>query len=498
MSLGCVYLVGAGCGAADLITARGLRLLRSCDAAVYDDLIDPALLDEIPANAETVYMGKRRGAHSVSQAEITALLIAKAREGKTVVRLKGGDPFVFGRGGEELLALRQAGIPCEEVPGVTSAIAIPAEAGIPVTHRGVSRSVHIVTAHTAGTPDGLPPGLEALARLEEGTLVFLMGLHQLPRLTERLLAAGKPSDTPAAVISGGNAPHPMAVRGTLADIAEKARDVRPPAVVVIGETAAMDVSSTVPRPLAGITVGLTGTDAVADKLRPALEALGARTFPAERSRVERLPVSAALDALYGGDRQWLVFTSANGVRLFFETLAEERIDLRRLYACKFAVIGAATAAALESHGIRADLCPETFTTAALAHALLDTVPAGEPVWLFRSAHGSPALAGALVEKYPVRDVPLYRLSADPDISAWARQRLDAMDFLAFSSASGVELYFAAHKAVPEGTTCVCIGEVTAAALRRRYPKPFLTAAEISIRGIVDVISAQVRINQERQ
>lgn len=486
MSLGCVYLVGAGCGAG-LITVRGLRLLRSCDAAVYDDLIDPALLDELPPGAEAVYMGKRRGVCSASQAEITALLIERARAGKTVVRLKGGDPFVFGRGGEELLALRQAGIPCEEVPGVTSAIAIPAEAGIPATHRRLSRSVHIVTAHTADTPDGLPPDLDTLARLKEGTLVFLMGLHQLPRLAERLLAAGKAPETPAAVVSGGNAPHPATVRGTLADIAERARDVRPPAVVVIGETAAMDVSSTVPRPLSGITVGLTGTDAVSGRLAVALEALGARTFPAERSRVEPLP-AAELNGLPSGGEPWLVFTSANGVQLFFDALRQRGIDLRRLHVCKFAVIGAATAAALASRGIQADLCPETFTTAALARALLDTVPAGEAVWLFRSAHGSPALAAALAAEHPVRDVPLYRLSADPAVSARARPRLGAMDFLAFSSASGVELYFAAHRAVPEGTVCVCIGEVTAAALRRRYPGPFLTAPEISVQGIVDAIA----------
>lgn len=490
MRQGMVYLIGAGCGAADLITVRGLRLLRTCDVAVYDDLIDPALLDELPENAEAVYMGKRRGAHSAPQAEITALLVSKAREGKTVVRLKGGDPFVFGRGGEEMLALREAGVPCEEVPGISSAVAIPAEAGIPVTHRHLSRSVHIVTAHTADSPDGLPSGLEDLARLE-GTLVFLMGLHQLPRLAERLLAAGKAPDTPAAAVSGGNAPQPMAVRGTLADIAERARNVRPPAVIVVGPAAALDVASTVRRPLAGILVGLTGTAAVTDKLRPALEALGAKAFLAERSLVERLPVSMDLEALCGGVRHWLVFTSANGVRLFFEVLKEQKIDLRRLHACKFAVIGTATAAALSNHGIQADLCPETFTTAALAQALLDTVPAGERVWLFRSAHGSPSLAKALAEKHTVRDVPLYRLSADPEVSVRARHRLNAMDFLVFSSASGVELYFSSQKAVPDQSTCVCIGEVTAAALHRRYLKPFLTARDISVQGIADAILQQV-------
>ena len=496
MKRGCVYLVGAGCGSADLITLRGLRLLRACDVVVYDDLIDPALLDEVPPAAETIYMGKRRGAHSASQQEINDLLTAKAREGRTVVRLKGGDPFVFGRGGEELLALRQAGVPCEEVPGVTSAVAIPAEAGIPVTHRGVSRSVHILAAHTADSPDGLPE-LEPLARLE-GTLVFLMGLHQLSRLAAGLLAAGKPGDTPAAVISGGSAPQPVAVRGVLADIAEKARDVRPPAVIVIGAAAALDAASTLIRLLSGVTVGLTGTAAVTDKLRAALEVQGARTFLAERSLVERLPVSLDLETLCGGARQWLVFTSANGVRAFFEALEDQELDLRRLHACRFAVIGAATAAALRSRGIRADLCPKEFTTAALAEALLAEVPAGERLWLLRSANGNPALAKALETAHEVRDVPLYRLSADPAVSARAEGRLDTMDYLVFSSASGVELYFAAHGAVPDRTACVCIGEVTAAALRRRYAKPVLTAAGISVQGIVDTILKDTHIKQKNQ
>ena len=175
---GKVYLVGAGCGAADLITVRGLRLLENCGAVVYDGLLDPGLLDSAPESAQRIYVGKRRGRHSMAQADINALLIAKAREGKTVVRLKGGDPFVFGRGGEEALALQAAGVDWEYVPGVTSAVAVPGAAGIPVTHRGTSRGFHVVTAHTADTPDGLPEDLEDLARLP-GTLVFLMGLAQL-------------------------------------------------------------------------------------------------------------------------------------------------------------------------------------------------------------------------------------------------------------------------------------------------------------------------------
>ena len=236
--MGKVYLVGAGCGAADLITVRGLRLLERCGAVVYDDLLDQALLDAAPEGAEKIYVGKRRGRHSMAQEDINALLIAKAREGKEVVRLKGGDPFVFGRGGEEALALQAAGIAWEYVPGVTSAVAVPGAAGIPVTHRGVSRSFCVVTARTADSADGLPENLEELAHLP-GTLVFLMGLSRLEEIARGLTGAGLPPDTPAAVIGGKNAPR--TIRGTLGDIAERAREAAAPAVIVVGGTAGMDL-----------------------------------------------------------------------------------------------------------------------------------------------------------------------------------------------------------------------------------------------------------------
>lgn len=236
---GHVALVGAGCGKADLITVRGLRLLRQCTALVYDDLIDDSLLDELPADARTFYMGKRSGHHAAPQGEINAKLIELARAGHRVVRLKGGDPFVFGRGGEEALALRQAGIDFEVVPGISSAIAIPGEAGIPVTHRAMSREVHIITAHTKAeeTPD-----YRRYAALE-GTLVFLMGLQRLEKIAADLQAGGMAGDTPAAVISGGNAAHRAVVRAPLREIAAAARQagVQAPAVIVVGPTAALDL-----------------------------------------------------------------------------------------------------------------------------------------------------------------------------------------------------------------------------------------------------------------
>ena len=237
---GLVSLVGAGCGKADLITLRGLRLLQQCQAVVYDDLIDPVLLDAVPESALRIYMGKRSGSHSAKQWEINEKLIELANAGLRVVRLKGGDPYLFGRGGEEILALKAAGIPFEEVPGIPSAIGIAAEAGIPVTHRGLSRGLHIVTAHTSDTPDGLPEDFGALAKLR-GTLVFLMGLAQLPKIVSRLMEEGKNPETPVAVLSGGNAPHPCAVRSTLKDIVcdvENAK-VQAPAIIVIGEVAGL-------------------------------------------------------------------------------------------------------------------------------------------------------------------------------------------------------------------------------------------------------------------
>ena len=482
MKRGKVWLVGAGCGAADLITVRGAEVLKRCEVLVYDDLIAPELLELAPSNAEKIYMGKRSGAHSAPQSEITACLIEKAAEGKRVVRLKGGDPFVFGRGGEEAEALLKAEIDCEEVPGITSAIAIPSEAGIPVTHRGVSRSVHIVTAHTADTADGLPEDLETLAALN-GTLVFLMGLKQLPRIAQRLMIAGKAPDTPAAVLSGGNAPHPACVRGTLADIAQQAASVQPPAVIVVGEVAALELKSPDVRPLAGTTVALTGTDVMAEKLRPALMALGARVCSAGRMSVHELPVS--LHFLCDGSRRWLVFTSANGVRVFFKKLAEQRIDLRRLTNVSYAVIGKGTAAALEAHGIFADLCPETATTEALGRKLVEEAVFGE-VCLLRSAKGSAELYDTISRRMPTRDIALYDVSVDPESVRRAQECLPAADYLVFASAGGIELYFDAFDALPERAVPVCIGPVAARALERRGI-PCLMAKEISAEGIVATI-----------
>ncbi len=237
---GKVILAGAGCGAYDLITVRGLNAVRDAQVLVYDDLIDERLLSHTGESCEKIYVGKRSGKHSMPQEEINALLIAKAKEGKLVVRLKGGDPFVFGRGGEEILALRQAGIEVEEIPGISSAVAVPAASGIPVTHRGISRGFHVITGH--GAEGSLTEKMETLAALE-GTLIFLMGLGNIEEITEGLIASGKPESTPVAVIRGGFADTAQTIRGCLGDIAEKTKQsgLMSPAVIVIGECAGMDL-----------------------------------------------------------------------------------------------------------------------------------------------------------------------------------------------------------------------------------------------------------------
>lgn len=510
-STGSVALVGAGCGRADLITLRGLNLLRQCQAVVYDDLIDTALLDKTPESAERIYMGKRSGSHAAPQSEIIRKLIELARSGLRVVRLKGGDPYLFGRGGEEMLALRNAGIPCKEVPGIPSAIGIPAEAGIPVTHRGVSRSLHIVTAHTADTPDSLPEDLDALARLS-GTLVFLMGLKQLPLITARLMAAGRDGDTPAAVISGGNAPDPAFVRAPLSRLAEDAKNagVSAPAIILIGDVAAMDLAaapenpgghtehvrhaaletlSAAPGRLDGLRIGITGTQAVAAKQQNALKALGAEGLWVLRSDIKELSIEPAMKA-FTKNPHWIVFTSANGVDVFFRQAAKEGLDTVSLSKYNFAVIGAATSEALAKHGLRAALCPKVFTSEALAFELAAAAIPEERILLFRSAIATSTLPEILRNAgFTVEDIPIYDLKcrafADP---------LPKMDYLTFSSSGGVRMFFERYGRIPEGTRPVCIGSVTAETLSQYTDEAFLTAEEISADGIVRTVLAAEEIS----
>lgn len=485
---GKVWLIGAGCGAKDLITLRGLRALRECDAVVYDDLIDPALLREAPG-AEKIYMGKRNGRHSAPQEEITAKLIELAEKGRKVARLKGGDPFVFGRGGEEALGLIRNGIPFEEIPGISSSIAIPACAGIPVTHRRMSRGFMVVTGHTAAGGSDIPEDIDTMASFR-GTVVILMGLSRLDSIAEALIERGKDPETPAAVISGGNAPRPMTVRGKLSTIAglTAGENVEPPAVIVIGDTAGLDLRDTDGHlPLRGKRVGTTGTPAFGEKLREALERKGAEVVAAMSTEVEEL--AFPLQEVLEGVPKWLVFTSANGVRTFFDRIKAEGRDIRSLAPHRFAVIGRPTGRVLAEYGINADLCPERYTSMDLAELLAENARKDEEIVLLRAANATPALPEALrADGFRVREVHIYSVIPDEASEEEMRGTAARIDYLTFSSAGGARLWMETRKGIPEGVRPVAIGPVTAAEMERLGIRDFITARKADAESIAEAIT----------
>ncbi|MDO4960472.1 MAG: uroporphyrinogen-III C-methyltransferase [Eubacteriales bacterium] len=489
---GRVYIVGAGCGAKDLITVRGLRMLGCCDAVVYDDLINADLISGLSEKTERIYMGKRAGCRSAAQSEINERLIELAEAGKTVVRLKGGDPLVFGRGGEEALALKNAGIAYEIVPGISSCIAVPAEAGIPVTHRGISRSFHVVTAHTKDGEENFPEELKHLAVpvMSGGTIVILMGLKRLREIADLLMKEGVDPEMPAAVVSGENTGHPAEVRGELENIADKseAAEVTAPAVIIIGKNAAIDLRSQL-GPLQGKLIGLTGTDAIQEKLKPGLEALGARVYSAERSVIKDIDVpSSVRHRFLNGGKCWAVLTSRSGVRRFFEVLKAHDIDMRSLANVSFAVIGRSTGEELKKYGIKADFCPAKYTSEGLGSELSEYIKSKESIYLFRSKRGNAELRNILLQSFDVTEVPTYDIVLDEKVKKEAKELLEKTDYFIFSSGSGAEMFYSAFGEVPERATCACIGEVTAAALKGFYDRAFIVAPEISAESLIKVLA----------
>ncbi|MGN0649469.1 MAG: uroporphyrinogen-III C-methyltransferase [Oscillospiraceae bacterium] len=482
---GKVYLIGAGCGRYDLITLRGKQLLSECDVVVYDSLADSRLLDFAPENAEKIPVGKRCGKPSEKQENINGILVEKALEGKTVARLKGGDPFVFGRGGEEIMALAQSGIEYEVVPGITSCVAVPELAGIPVTHRRVSRGFHVVTGHTAD--DLLPENMSALAK-ENDTLVFLMGLNRLREIADTLIANGKPEDTPAAVISDGCTSAQRVVRAALCDIAEACENavMTSPAVIVIGAVAGFDFSKTVTRPLDNTTVTAVGTDGFTQRLDERLSRLGADVLRIPLIRItenaERLDNAVSELAEY----DTVVFTSANGVKAFFGALCRTKTDIRALAEKRFAVIGAATAQALEQYGIYADILPQEYNAQSLAYALAQRADVGKAL-ILRAEKGSQKLNEILDSRgVNYRDVKIYDtipIRADG-------YRIDS-DFLVFGSSSGVTGFYENGFAASERTAIVAIGEQTANALKEHGASNYSIARQSDINGIAQKI-AEIR------
>ncbi|MGO8762575.1 MAG: uroporphyrinogen-III C-methyltransferase [Desulfobaccales bacterium] len=440
-----VYLVGAGPGDPGLITVRGLALLRRADVVIYDQLANPELLKEVPAAAELLYVGKKAGAHALPQGGINELLVQKARNGLTVVRLKGGDPFVFGRGGEEAEELAAAGIPFEVVPGVTSAVAVPAYAGIPVTHRRYATLVTFITGHEDPTKEASTIPWAALGQ-NPGTLVFLMGVKNLAENCRRLVAAGRAPETPAAVIQSGTTLTQRTVVGTLADIAARARqaDIKPPAVLVVGSVVELAGPLTwwENRPLWGKTVVVTRSRDQASQLVELLNAAGARCLEVPTIEIappaDFAPLDAALQHL--SRYEWVIFTSANGVKAFMGRLFHMGLDVRALGRARLAVIGPATAQALRDYGLVADVMPDTFQAEGLLEALAPRLLGGTRLLLARAEQARDVLPQGLTElglKFDV--VPVYRAlppaSVPPEAAAVLSE--GRVDILTFTSSSTV-------------------------------------------------------------
>jgi uroporphyrinogen III methyltransferase/synthase len=480
---GRVYLVGAGPGDPGLLTARALRLIATADVILHDRLIPASALDGARGDAELVFVGKEGGGPSVPQDETEALMVERARAGKRVVRLKGGDPFVFGRGGEEALTLRSAGIPFEIVPGVTAGLAATAYAGIPVTHRGLASAVALVTGHE--DPDKLETAIDwpALAAFP-GTLVFYMGVRRLPEIAEALIAAGRSGEEPAAVVEAGTLPAQRVVAGNLESIPEMARreGFRAPAITVVGPVAALagQLSWLQVPPLAGYTVAVTRARAQASELASGLEGLGARVVQAPVIRVRALPGPPLDPSPY----DLLCLTSPNGVTALFERLAEAGRDARSLAGTRVAAIGPGTARALAEHGVIADVVPERFVAEALVEALAD-VPVSRAL-VARARQARDVLPEALRERGAEVDVlALYETLAEP-LSPQALELARSADYITFTSSSTVRFFLqaAAGAELSPGTRIVSIGPVTSETLRENGLEPHVEASQHDIPGVI--------------
>lgn len=490
---GKVYLIGAGPGDTGLITMKGIEALKEADVIVYDHLASPSLLNTTKDEAEWIDAGKFAGHHRMKQAEIEELLIEKAMEGQTVARLKGGDPFIFGRGGEEALALTAAGIEYEVIPGVSSAYSAPAYAGIPITHRGKASSFHVITGHEDPAKGESSLDYDILAR-EEGTLVFLMGLSKLHQISERLIANGKDAHTPAAVIASGTTARQRCVTGELgriAAISEKA-DIQPPAILVVGDVVSLkkEIDWQQAGSLSGKKILVTATEIIAEPLAEKIRKLGGEPVVMSLISVRAEKMYGLKEVLVRPGKRWLVFTSRNGVRFFFEQMKKERIDIRILGICRIAVMGAGTRRELENWGCYADLLPEQSCSESLAKALCENVQYDEEICLFRAEEASDVLIKRLREKqYRVVDIPTYRTEIMWKKRELLREMLEDVDAVTFCSASAVSAFVQMTEGHDLVAKTICIGPVTAQAAKKAGLHIDKVAEQYDLEGVTEALCA---------
>ncbi|MFO7570843.1 MAG: uroporphyrinogen-III C-methyltransferase [Smithellaceae bacterium] len=491
---GKVYIIGAGPGDPGLITLAAVEALKLADVVVYDNLVNEALLQYAPSRARFIYAGKQGGDHTLTQDKINALLATEAQDGHTVARLKGGDPFIFGRGGEEAEVLVACGVPFEVIPGVTSAIAVPAYAGIPLTHRGLTSTVAFITGHEDPTKDKSDIDWQALVGI--GTLVFLMGVKNLAQITGALMSRGKSPDTPAALIRRGTTPEQKILTGTLATIVETARinAFKPPAILVVGRVVELrdTLSWFDTRPLFGKGVVITRPERQADDLAKLLAAEGARPIAFPTIAIEPPEnwdeLDAALDQL--ASCQWLIFTSANGVHFFFERLHQKGRDVRDLKGINIACIGPATARQIENKGIRVDLVPDEFIAEGILKSFAGMDLTGTSILIPRAEKARDVLpAGLRKQGAEVVVATAYRTVNSGRKKEELTARIDAgeVDVITFTSSSTVTNFvniMGADYVLPASVKIACIGPVTAGAARKAGFEIDIHEQEYTMEGLV--------------
>jgi len=497
---GRVYIIGAGPGDPGLMTVKGVKCLQEAEVVIYDHLINPGILDLAPENVRLVYAGKEGGKHTLSQDEINARLVAEARQGHVVARLKGGDPFIFGRGGEEAEELARVGIPFEIVPGVTSAISVPAYAGIPLTHRRYTATVAFVTGHEDPLKEQSEIDWKALAGM--GTLVFLMGVRNLSRISASLIAQGKKPETPAALIRWGTTANQETLVGTLENIADlaDAAGFAPPAILVVGEVVGLreELNWFETKPLFGRGIVVTRPESQADSLTALLQDAGARVISFPTIRIVPPESWDGLDQAIRRleDYAWLIFTSANGVRFFLERLHAAGKDLRDLKGIRLCTIGPATAAALESRGLRVDLVPETYLSEGVVAAFEQFAIPGQRILLPRAEKARDVIPEGLTNQGAVVDVvTAYRTvnSGRPGSELTELIAQGRVDVLTFTSPSTVtnflEIMGPDFLPLPEGIRVACIGPVTAAAAEKAGLPVDILQETYTVPGLVESLKA---------
>ncbi len=499
---GKVFLVGAGPGDPGLITVRGLSCIQKAQVIIYDYLAAPELLKHAAETAELIYVGKKGGDHTLSQDGINALIVKKAQEDKRVTRLKGGDPFVFGRGGEEAEVLAAENIPFEIVPGVTSAIAAPAYAGIPLTHRSYTPTVAFVTGHEdpAKTQSGID--WSALAT-GIGTLVFFMGVKNLPLIVEKLIANGRPPETPVALVRWGTTPRQQTVQGTLISIVErvKAAGLKAPAIIVVGGV--VDLRQTLgwfeSRPLLGKKIVVTRARHQASDLISRLSALGAECLACPTIAIDPPDSWALLDSAIKNisDYHWLVFTSVNGVRFFFKRLLAGGRDVRALGHLQTAVIGPATEKSLAEFGLASDIVPESYRAESVIDAFRGENIRGKKILLPRAAKARPILPeelttmGATVDEIAVYKTRITPESGETLLKHLASKTVDMVTFTSSSTAKNFKALLPPDRVrqLMETVIVASIGPITTDTAESLGFDVHLTADTFTISGLCDAIVA---------